>query len=75
MRNRSLLTAFHWRAIAVFCLLLLAIGIVGNMDHQAEIEDRALYCEMVSIWNADQARGIPAADRAGWPPFDGQCHE
>jgi len=53
--------------------IIIAMGIVGNMDAQEEERQIEHYCEMVAIWKADAARGVPANDRAGWPPFDGEC--
>lgn len=73
--KRSLLSTHHWRAVGLFLVFLLAIGIVGAMDKEAEQMQDEHYCEMVTIWNADKASGIPAADRNGWPPFEGQCDE
>nr|DAQ54382.1 MAG TPA: hypothetical protein [Caudoviricetes sp.] len=53
--------------------LILAVGYVGQDDYEESIRQEQQYCEMVAVWKADAARGIPANDRAGWPPFDGEC--
>ena len=52
--------------LAAFIVLL---GIVGRMDYEDEMHAQVAYCEMRQIWENDAARGVPAADRAGWPAF------
>lgn len=59
--------------IGTVLFLIMAFGIAGMFDMQDEQVRHESYCEMVGIWNADAARGIPEKDRAGWPPFDGEC--
>lgn len=71
----SLLSNIHWRAVGVFFLFLLMFGIVGHFDREDAEREHALYCEMISIWQADKDRGVPAHERAGWPPYNGPCHE
>jgi hypothetical protein len=48
---------------------IVILGIVGRMDYEDEMREQVAYCEMRQIWENDAARGVPAADRAGWPPF------
>jgi hypothetical protein len=55
--------------------LLIAFGVAGHFDVQDEQVQHEHYCEMVAIWEADAARGVPSNDRAGWPPFDGECKQ
>ena len=61
------------KMIAVLLALLGLFGLAGAMDYEDQQAERGNYCEMVAVWKADAARGIPANDRAGWPPFDGEC--
>ena len=70
--KRSLLSMPRWQAIGIGLLIIVAFGIVGHFDAQEEQAQHEHYCEMVAIWKADAARGVPANDRAGWPPFDGE---
>ena len=71
--KRSLLSMPRWQAIGIGLLIIVAFGIVGHFDAEDEQAQYERYCEMVALWKADAARGIPANDRAGWPPFDGEC--
>ena len=57
--------------LALFAMFIL-FGIAGNMDYQDELDNQRHYCEMVEIWENDAARGVPAEQRAGWPPFKGE---
>ena len=75
MNKRSLLSSIHWQAVFVFFLFVILFGIAGTMDREDQEREYAFYCEMVSIWQADADRGVPAHDRAGWPPYNGPCHE
>lgn len=67
--NRSLLTYGPIRAVAIIAGIVLALGIVGHYDREAEEADAEHYCDMVQLWNADKKAGIPANERRGWPPF------
>lgn len=70
-RKQSLLTNPVIRAIGIIILLALAMGIAGHFDYEAQEADMDNYCDMVALWKADKAAGIPAHDRRGWPPFKG----
>lgn len=52
---------------------ILALGLVGRMDLEEAAAEEALYCDMVARWKAEEAAGVPPNDRAGWPPFRGEC--
>ena len=71
--KRSLLSMPRWQAIGGALLLIVAFGIVGHFDAGDEQAQYERYCSMVALWKADAARGAPANDRAGWPPFEGEC--
>jgi hypothetical protein len=54
--------------------VLALLFVAGCSD--AAYEERMqheLYCDMVSIWEADEAKGIRAEERSGWPPYKGEC--
>lgn len=51
--------------------LLAGLALAGTADHQAATDSRAQYCEMVALWHADSH--LPPEQRAGWPPYDGEC--
>lgn len=70
-RNRSLLSLPFFKAIGVILFFVVALGIVGHFDHEAAEADLDNYCDMVALWKADKAAGIPANERRGWPPFKG----
>lgn len=55
--------------------ILVAFGAVGTGDLQVAQANRSSYCEMVAIWDADAARGVPPAQRNGWPPYEGRCDD
>lgn len=57
----------------LIALIVAAFAFAGKGDLQDAQADRAHYCDQVAIWQADAARGISEHDRAGWPPFDGEC--
>lgn len=61
------------QAIAIGICVILGFGLVGYLDAQDEVADADNYCKMVAVWKAEEARGIPANDRSGWPPFRGDC--
>lgn len=60
------------KAVLLTCLLLAALGTAGNADIEEARHAQAEYCEMVQLWQADSARGVPEHKRAGWPPFKGK---
>lgn len=53
-------------------IILIAAALTG-CDYDDAKAERQFYCDQVATWHADAARGIPEKDRAGWPPFDGEC--
>lgn len=55
----------HYQSILAVVVLIIAMGIAGNMDVQEEERQRAEYCEMVKLW--EESNG-----KAGWPPYDGE---
>lgn len=62
------------QALGIILFFLVIYGIAGRFDTQDAQAQHKLYCEMVAIWQADAARGVPANERTGWPPFDGKCN-
>lgn len=62
-----------WCFILATALIILALGIADHLEAQDVHSERHHYCEMVAIWEIDANRGIPPEDRAGWPPYDGEC--
>lgn len=67
--RRSLLSANRWQAIAAFLLVVLAMGVAGHFDNEEAERQDAEYCDMVALYKADKAAGIPENDRRGWPEF------
>lgn len=55
----------------ILVIIALAAGAMMLGDHH-EASQRAIYCEMISIWDADAARGLPPSERDGWPPYRGR---
>jgi hypothetical protein len=55
-----------WIAGLVFVVLIV---LAAWLNHDAN--DGDVYCEMVALWRADAAQGVPHADRHGWPPYRG----
>lgn len=68
----SVLNSQPVKSTTIVAVLLAAFGIVGYFDAEDEQAQREHYCEMVAVWKADAARGIPANDRAGWPAYNGE---
>ena len=57
--------------IACFgAFLLFAFGIAGRSDYEMELEQERMYCEMTTMWLQDEANGIPADERRGWPTYN-----
>lgn len=54
-------------------LILFTFGLVGNADYQEAEKQESIYCQMVAQWEEGKRLGVPEADRAGWPPYDGEC--
>ena len=73
--KRSLLSMPRWQAIGVALFLIVAFGIAGHFDAEDEQAQYERYCEMVALWKADAARGIPANDRARWPHSTGNAND
>lgn len=61
-------------AVVIIAGVLALLFVAGCSD--AAYEERKqheLYCDMVSIWEADEAKGLRAEERSGWPPYKGSC--
>jgi hypothetical protein len=58
---------------AALAAALIIVGVVGHFDAEDVDAQHDLYCSMVATWKAEAARGVPAKDRTGWPPYDGEC--
>lgn len=54
-----------WKIVAVFAVLLVALGIVGQSDFEEEQRQQDEYCTMVKLWK--QTNG-----QAGWPAYNGE---
>jgi hypothetical protein len=65
------MTSLGKAALAVAFLIL--VGALGHFDAQDADEQHSLYCSMVATWKAEAKAGVPANDRTGWPPYDGEC--
>lgn len=61
--------------LSIICLLILAIGVIGDMYYEDQRNSDDLYCDMVSAWNADEAAGVGEYDRTGWPDYRGTFEE
>lgn len=59
--------------IALTAALIILVGIVGHFDELDAEAQHSQYCDMVATWHAEAAKGVPANDRTGWPPYDGEC--
>ena len=59
--------------IAVVAVFFAIFCFVGAKDSAEAAYKHSQYCEMVRLWNMGKQLGIPPEDRAGWPPFDGDC--
>lgn len=58
---------------ALAAALLILVGVVGHFDAEDADAQHENYCAMVATWKAEAKAGVPANDRAGWPPYDGEC--
>lgn len=59
--------------IALAAALFIVAGVIGHFDAADEAAQHEHYCEMVATWHAEAKAGVPANDRTGWPPYDGEC--
>jgi hypothetical protein len=55
----------RYQVIILAIVVLVLMGIAGNMDVQEEERQHAEYCEMIQLWK--QTGG-----QAGWPAYDGE---
>ena len=61
-------------AVVIIAGVLALLFVAGCSDAAyEERKQRELYCDMVSIWEADEAKGLRAEERSGWPPYKGEC--
>ena len=58
---------------ALAALLVIMIEVVGHFDVEDADAQHSNYCSMVATWHAEVAKGVPANDRTGWPPYNGEC--
>jgi len=58
---------------ALVAALAILFGIVGHFDAEDVDAQHDQYCSMVATWHAEAKAGVPANDRTGWPPYDGEC--
>lgn len=58
---------------ALAAAFLILVGLLGHFDAQDADDQHNLYCSMATTWKAEARAGVPANDRAGWPPYDGEC--
>jgi len=57
--------------MAVFgAFVIVALGIAGQSDYEMELEQENMYCEMTKMWLQDEADGVPANERRGWPTYN-----
>lgn len=68
-------TIFELVSAGVLIAGVLALLFVAGCSDAAyeERKQHELYCDMVSIWEADEAKGLRAEERSGWPPYKGSC--
>ena len=65
------MTALTKAALAATFIILL--GVVGHFDAEDADAQHENYCVMVATWHAEAKAGVPAKNRTGWPPYDGEC--
>jgi len=58
---------------ALAALLVVLIGVVGHFDAEDSDAQHDHYCSMVATWHAEAVKGVQPNNRAGWPPYDGEC--
>lgn len=66
--NKPLTLEFILAVVFAGSFFVLAMQ-CDDIDELTAQQDQ--YCEMVSIWKADAARGIAPEQRNGWPPYQG----
>ena len=49
----------------VVAVLLLSLGLLGELDYQEEILQTEFYCKMVTAFETSERQ-------VGWPPFKGK---
>lgn len=54
----------------VFGIIVLTLGIVGNMDYEDAKLDNKKYCDMTKIWHDEERYGVDELYRKGWYPYD-----
>lgn len=63
------------KTIAIIITTILVIVVVGYLtteDTKIDMAQEHLYCQMVTLWQEDALKGVPAHQRRGWPPYKGQ---
>ena len=55
--------------ISAFLLCTLAGLLTGCDDFEMHQQQVATYCDMVARWKSDEAIGVPAEQRDGWPDY------
>ena len=63
--QRSLLSIPRWQVILIALGLILAFGLMGNMDKEEEERQQDQYCEMVKLYKETNGQ-------AGWPAYNGE---
>lgn len=59
--------------VALAAALIVLFGVVGHFDAEDADAQHDHYCSMVATWHAEAKLGVPANNRTGWPPYDGEC--
>ena len=49
---------------------LALAGLLGSMDKADDAAQHYSYCQLVTMWEADKARGVDVYDRKGHPNFN-----
>lgn len=49
---------------------LALAGLLGSMNKADDAAQHDNYCELVTMWEADKARGVDVYDRKGHPNFN-----
>lgn len=62
-------------AVLIAMLALLWGAIIGPTDGEVRQAAQADYCQAVAQWQAEAARGVPAAKRFGHPDYDDRASE
>ena len=56
----------RYQVILLFILILVAMGIAGQMDFEDEQLQQENYCEMVKLWKESHGQ-------KGWPAYNGEA--